>query len=276
MNPRYIAIEYCLQHKQPTKRRAPDIKTREIKQIKRYDEEEMDICKKILKIPAYFLFFSPIRKFSFLNAPEKYILVYREELAPFHEFFEKCTEKERVLHILTAYSHLIRGCRLLTQHGIIYENYDQIGFNRQNQPVLFDFERNRAKMHYLPIEAHVMAFLEKNDVLSLSKSNIEEICGTFLKTYPFNHKRLSQRECVNLFVHLINKPKQVIMDEIGKYKNTWNNYGISYVFLEILSYMSTEIPSFFVNVLFECVSVDFNKRCLSDKVLHKLELRDEV
>ena len=81
MNPRYIAIEYCLQHQQPNKR-ASDIKTREIKQIKRYDEEEMDICKKILKIPAYFLFFSPIHKFSFLNAPEKYILVYREELTP--------------------------------------------------------------------------------------------------------------------------------------------------------------------------------------------------
>ena len=275
MNPRYIAIEYCLQHKQPTNR-APDIKTREIKQIKRYEEEEMDICKKILKIPAYFLFFSPIRKFSFLNAPEKYILVYREELAPVHEFFEKCTEKERVLHILTAYSHLIRGCRLLTQHDIIYENYDKIGFNRQNQPVLFDFERNHAKMQYLPIEAHVLAFLEKNDVLSLSKSNIEEICGNFLKMYLFNHKRPTQRECVNMFVHFINKPKQVIMDEIEKYKNTWNNYGISYVFLEMLSYMTNEMPPFFVNVLFDCVSVDFNKRCASDKVLQKLELRDEV
>ena len=273
MNPRYIAIEYCLQHKQPNKR-ASDIKTREIKQIKRYDEEEVNICKKILKIPAYFLFFSPLRKFSFLNAPEKYILVYREELTPFHEFFEKCTEKERVLHILTAYSHLIRGCRLLTQHGIVYENYDQIGFNLQNQPVLFDFERKKTKMPYLPIEAHVMTFLENKDVVSLSKSNIDEICGNFLKMYPFNHKRPTQKECVNMFVHFINKPKQVIMDEIEKYKNTWNNYGISYVFLEMLSYMNeTEMPSFFIEVLFECVGVDFTKRV--DHVLDKLDLRDD-
>jgi hypothetical protein len=274
MNPRYFDIDYRPRHHH-SNTRTPDIKTREMKQIKRYDEKEVNICKKILKIPAYFLFFSPIRKFSFLNTPEKYILVYREELAPFHDFFEKCREKERVLQILTAYSHLIRGCRLLTQHGIVYENYDQIGFNRQNQPILFDFERNRAKMHYLPIEAHVVAFLEKKDVLSLSKSNIEEICDNFLKTYPFHHKKPTQRECLDMFVHFINKPKQSIMDEIEKYKNTWNNYGISYVFLEMLSYMDNiEMPSFFIDVLFECVELDFTKRV--DHVLDKLDLRDEA
>jgi hypothetical protein len=273
MNPKYFATEIAhITHKNNTK----DIKTHEIKQIKRYDEEELEICKKILKIPTYFLFFSPIRKFNFLNISEKYILVYREELQSFSDFFEKCAEKERISRIFTSYSHLIRACQILNQYGIVYENYDKIGFNRQNQPILFDFERNRAKMQYLPIEAHVMAFLEKNDVLSLSKSNIEEICGTFLKMYPFNHKRPSQRECVNMFVHLINKPKQAIMNEIGKYKNTWNNYGISYVFLEMLSYMSNEMPSFFVNVLFECVSVDFNRRRSPDNVLQKLEMREEV
>ena len=273
MNPKYFASEIAhITHKNNTK----DIQTREIKQIKRYDEEELEICKKILKIPMYFLFFSPIRKFNFLNISEKYILVYREELQPFSDFFGKCAEKEKISRIFTSYGHLIRACQILNQYGIVYENYDKIGFNRQNQPILFDFERNPAKMQYLPIEAHVLAFLEKNDVLSLSKSNIEEICGNFLKIYPFNHKRPSQRECVNMFVSLINKPKQVIMDEIGKYKNTWNNYGISYVFLEMLSYMSNEMPSFFVNVLFECVSVDFNRRPPPDKVLHKLEMRDEV
>jgi hypothetical protein len=277
MNPRYFAIKYPCPYPykhQPTKC-ALDIKASETKQIKRYDEEEIEICKKILKIPAYFLFFSPICKFSFLNTRDKYILVYREELTPFHDFFNKCTEKERVLHILTSYSHLIRGCRFLTQHGIIYENYDQIGFNRQKQPILFDFERNKTKTHYLPIEAQLLTFLENKDVLSLSKSNIEEICGNFLKTYPFNHQRPSQRECANMFVHFINKPKQVIIDEIGKYKNTWNNYGISYVFLEMLSYMNDiEMPTFFIEVLFECVGVDFTKRV--DHVLHKLDLRDEA
>ena len=65
------------------------------------------------------------------------------------------------------------------------------------------------------------------------------------------------------------------MDEIEKYKNTWNNYGISYVFLEMLSYMNeTEMPSFFIEVLFECVGVDFTKRM--DHVLDKLDLRDEA
>lgn len=270
MNPKY----FDMNHLCPLIKHIPNIKTREIKQIKRYDEKEVEICKKILKIPTYFLFFSPILKFSNLNTPEEYILVFREELTPFYHFFEKCSEKERVLHILTAYSHLIRGCRLLTQHNIIYENYDQIGFNRQNQPILFDFERKKTKMHYLPIEAHILVFLENKDVLSLSKSNIEEICANFLKTYPFNHKRLSQRECVDMFVHFINKPKQAIIDEIEKYKNTWNNYGISYVFLEMLSYMDNiDMPTFFIQVLLECVDLDFTKRV--DHVLHKLDLRDD-
>jgi hypothetical protein len=101
-------------------------------------------------------------------------------------FFGKCAEKEKILRIFTSYGHLIRACQILNQYGIVYENYDKIGFNRQNQPILFDFERNRAKIQYLPIEAHVTAFLEKNDVLSLSKSNIEEICGTFLKNKSIN------------------------------------------------------------------------------------------
>ena len=69
MNPKYFATEIThITHKNRTK----ETKMHEIKQIKRYDEEELEICKKILKIPTYFLFFSPIRKFNFLNISEKY------------------------------------------------------------------------------------------------------------------------------------------------------------------------------------------------------------
>jgi len=266
MNPKYFPSELAFY----TKKRNIVLETSETREIKKYNEEELKICAKILKIPMYFLFFSPIKKYSFLNAPEKYILVYREDLLPFYDFFEKCTEKERKMRILASYRHLIRGCQLLNHHGIVYENYEKIGFNRQNQPILFDFERNKASLQYLPLEAHVLSFIKNNDVVSLSKSNIEQICENFLKMYIFNHAKPTLRECMSLFVHLINQPKQAIINEMEKYKNTWNYYGISYLYLELLN--QVEMPVFFVDILFECIHVDFNSRL--SNVLHRLELGD--
>jgi L-cystine uptake protein TcyP (sodium:dicarboxylate symporter family) len=75
---------------------------------------------------------------------------------------------------------------------------------------------------------------------------------------------------MSLFVHLINQPKQAIINEMEKYKNTWNYYGISYLYLELLN--QVEMPVFFVDILFECIHVDFNSRL--SNVLHRLELGD--
>ena len=178
MNPRYFIDTIYLSN---VKKKTKPCKKEIIKQIKKYNKPEIDICEKIKKIPYYFCFFSPILEYNLLDRVDSYIIVSRgRKLIPFHDFFKKINKNEKIVHILSSYRHLVEGIQKLNTIGILYGNYESIGFNYQNQPIMFNFERNQTKIQYLPIEVHIISFLTKNNNKSLSISNIREICDNFL------------------------------------------------------------------------------------------------
>ena len=263
------------------------------KQIKLYNEQEIVICDKIKKIPNYSCFFSPILKYSLIQSSDKYAVIYSEELKPFYDYFRNCSNKERKYRIWSSYIYLIKGFKLLHSHEIFHGNYGKIGFNKENQPVLFDFceeqeslrggerraysggrmpdeyERNMYNLSHFPIEMHIISFLEKDSGVnaSLSKFNIETIFHNFLEDV--------QMECPDFLFNYVNKPKEQILDALWKYRYTWDNYALSMLYLEIAEEHQDgddidEIWSSFIEILRQSMNIDPEKRPSADLVLSRL------
>ena len=178
MNPNYIVDNYKILSNSLKKQieLLPKLSSTSTKTIiKQYNEEELIICNKIRKIPLYFCYFAPIISVKFLNNQNNYILISRQDLIPFYDFFSKLPENQFNHYVINSYLHLKKAFQILNQEDILYINYGKIGFNYQNQPLIFDFERNVNDLEHLPLEQYVISFLEKSQSVSLSKENIENI-----------------------------------------------------------------------------------------------------
>ena len=235
--------------------------------IKKWNEEEILTCEKIKKIPSYFCFFSPILKTNFLNIDEKYVLLHQEVLIPFHEFFRNLPEKQVEYFAWASFFRLIDAFKLLNSHGILYTNYGKIGFTHQNQPVLFDFERNIQDLQYLPLEQHVAIFLENNShIEALSKTNITDICFEFNKNKYDNKdenediREKTHEKCMNLLMPWINQPKSLTLNEMNKYKNTWDIYSLSMLYLNLINIYPIISTTFPVYLLYKNIQLDGKSR----------------
>ena len=212
------------------------------KYIKRYNEKEIETVNKIKKIPRYFCFFAPFIKHSFLQVPDKYVVLYQEELIPFYDFFQNIHGKEKKMHIQSSFLHIVKAFQVLRDHDILYGNYGKIGFNRQNQPILYEFERNIVDLQYFPVEMHVIALLQRESCSSLSLTNIDAILETFSDKSPSAPSFLRE---------LINKPKQQIIDALWKYRYTWDNYALSMLYL---NFDETERESALTTILLQALA----------------------
>jgi hypothetical protein len=218
---------------------------------------------------------------------EDYVLVMKKDFTPFYEFFQNISEKKETFIVsitITAYSHLLKAFQLLQKNDIIYGNYPKIGFTHQDLPILFDFEKswidfnwNQREMHdilsYLPIEAHLLYFLQSNETQSLSLDNIRCVCENYSTIVRF-----SSTPGFSLFAHLVNQPKEVLIKELTTYKYTWDIFGMSILFLEVLDSfslnkrgeISEDIVSTFMNQLNKSIHVDASKRPNMESLLSGL------
>ena len=169
--------------------------------------------------------------------------------------FENLPENQIKYFIYSSYFHLTKAFEVLNKHEIIYANYGKFGFNYQNQPILFDFERNLNDLDHLPLERHVIAFLEKNQsYISLSRENIEFICKNFLQTqqtqeieklnnklyipyksYKSYKSYKNKEDCMKLLIPLINKPKCNIIQEMEKTQYNWDMYSLNMLYSKLFT-----------------------------------------
>ena len=119
-------------------------------------------------------------------------------MIPFYDFFSKLPENQFNHYVINSYLHLKKAFQILNQEDILYINYGKIGFNYQNQPLIFDFERNVNDLEHLPLEQYVISFLEKSQSVSLSKENIENICLNFIKNQQEQNQHNQQNEQNNI------------------------------------------------------------------------------
>jgi hypothetical protein len=168
-------------------------------------------------------------------------------------------ERKEFLKLINSYKHLLESANLLNNANIVNINFhpSTLVF-RDNLPVVarFDdcfhfptmneerksylFSDYQAKNVFLPLEAHVICFLIDNRQDTLSFSSIEAICedcrrrlgslSCFSKAFLDQYKETAHFSLQSL----INKPKYLIITEMLQNCSTWNNYGISTLFLVLL------------------------------------------
>lgn len=168
-------------------------------------------------------------------------------------------ERKEFLKLINSYKHLLEGADLLNNENIININFhpSTLVF-RDNLPVIerldecfhfptmneerksYLFSDYQAKNVFLPLEAHVICFLIDNKLDSLSFSSIEEICEDCRRRIAslscFSKAFLDQyKEAAHFSLQtLTNKPKADIISEMLEKCTSWNNYGISILFLVLL------------------------------------------
>ena len=90
-----------------------------------------------------------------------------------------------------------------------------------------------------PLEIHILFYLIKNNITTISYSFIEEISEIFTKNlsvltlYSENFKELYKISCIEYLKKYINKPKSEIIMDILKYHKKWDIYSLSILYLHI-------------------------------------------
>lgn len=230
------------------------------------DDENFDRCKKIGDENSHIL----ITRLNISGSQSFYKVFYanrkktyetEENIIKFKISDKINTIKERkeFFKLINSYKFLLETANLLNNAEIVNTNFHPSTLIfRDNLPVIARFEEcfhfptineerksylfsdYQAKNMFLPLEAHVICFLIDNKLDSLSFSNIEEICedcrrrisslSCFSKTFLDQYKETAHFS----LKMLTNNPKAEIIHKMLEKCTTWNNYGISILFLVLL------------------------------------------
>lgn len=170
------------------------------------------------------------------------------------------SQKILLLNVINSYKHLLTAIKSLENAHIVNLNFHPTTLTfTNNLPIISNFslcfhsktmneERKsnifavyNPKNVFLSLEAHVICFLNKTNAASLSFSNIEEIAADCQKRASslscFSKAFIEQYKAAAIFSlqPFINKPKTTIINEILQEScTTWNNYGLSILFLVLL------------------------------------------
>jgi hypothetical protein len=262
----------------------PILSYREFK-LAEIDENRFEKCKPINKSSEYFL----------LNYEN------REKIVDFFDFFqinrenkensEKITEKKKIiLKIINAFKNFLKTLNILHEQNIVHMNitYRTIFFEKDESPILTDFSKSfvlneetldetnfseyNPKNINLPIEAHLLCFMNEKEYTSLSAINIETVLNDYnraISLSPFG-KYINSTGTFSQ-TSLINKHRKEIKKKILSTAHTWNNYSLSINFLYVLSSLynakieSNIFVKNFVKLLLNNISVDYSLREDLDK-----------
>jgi hypothetical protein len=232
---------------------------------------------------------------------EKEVLPHDDGFISFFDSMNHKSTRETWMHLFYSYSYLLKSLHILQQHGIVYFNLSnaKIGFNKKAQPILFDFSESfllvsgsasnanikkyQPTIYTLPMEYHIISFLneEGREKKSISRANLEEIAKDFiiknqaLRGLPEEDIKAFYQSCVLSFP-IINDPREVIVEKMRAYSQTWDNYGLSAMFLPIVKKELSRYPGnkfwhSFSQLLLLNISPDPSKRLPPLKTLELFE-----
>lgn len=171
------------------------------------------------------------------------------------------TPKSFIFHVLESFSYLLNSLIILNSKNICFFNLsdENIVFNLDcgEKPILQNFGKSiqLSKINeiyiskiinsidnytYKPLEVHILFYLIKNDLDTISLLFIEEISEHFVRNLDiltlFSQKYIEtfKISCVNSLKKYINQPKIDIINDIIERANTWDNYSISVLYLHII------------------------------------------
>jgi hypothetical protein len=197
-----------------------------------------------------------------MNYREKYLLFQYKNISffSFEDFlFGLNSPKQFILHILTSFSDLLDSLIILNDNNICFFDLstDNIIFNKENKLLLQNFQNsiyisklnesfitdlitNVYDFTNKPLEVHVLFYLIKNDLNTLTDELILSITNKYvenldiLNLFSLSYKDKFKKECIEILNKYKNKPKSDIICDIIEYNETWDSYSISIIYLHII------------------------------------------
>jgi len=178
----------------------------------------------------------------------------------FDEFFLSLpSPKLVVFHAIDSYSHLLNSFHRLEQVGVCYYNFspEYLSFDEYYKPKLTQFDksiqtgkineqflvsliRGTKDFTHKPLEVHLLFYLIANNIDLLTDDLIMIICDTFIENlailglFSQQYKELHKNECLSLLNRYSNKGRPEIIADVSKYIDTWDNYGLSMLYLHLI------------------------------------------
>jgi len=196
-----------------------EIRLKEIDDVEFIRQEQITINQEIIQNNRYIL------------------LSYDKNSIPFNLFFKNIkNENKRINYIYNSFDNLLKIIEILNENNIVVINFN-ILFKPDNSCVISNFshsfvnyniseERKAVLNKYffskyepeniiMPIDYHILCFMNENKIKALSRSNIDKIIGHFSKDNDNND-----------YYRFINKSYNDVFIEILRNSNNWNLYQL--------------------------------------------------
>ena len=252
------------------------VKTKIVKQDF-YSVNELQICEKIKNIPYYITNYYIADSYEYVNISqlnENYIdkvvktrylnISYKNtEFIDFYAFLIISTNiKLLIFNIIESFSYILKGLYVLNEKGICFFNLcpqNIVLYNGcREKPILQNFQYslryNKLNKEYFtniiddlndnyiykPLEVHVLFYLIKNDINTISYSFIEEICEIYVNNLSvlsfFSDKYVADYKkcCIETLKQYVNKDKGEIIEILLENVETWDLFSLSVLYLHII------------------------------------------
>ena len=244
---------------------------------------EVNISNKIKKIPYYSNNYCIVEDYDFINIcqlNEKYIeninlthenkyIVFKyknNNLVEFNDFFFTIRNpKNFILNTIESFSYLLRGLIQLNENNICFlnlspktivfnldcgekpfiQNFQQsILVSKLNETYITNIINNIDDFTHKPLEIHILFYIIKNELSTISYIFIEEICDIFIRNltvldlFPYQYKVSYKASCLEYLKKYINKSKTYIINDILEQHDKWDVYGFSLLYLHLFGNIS--------------------------------------
>ena len=278
-----------------------------------YSVNEVQISNKIKDLPDYGKKYNILDDFEFininqyiekieLNSNDKY-MVFHYKNGLFIDFetylYQIKTPKILFFWVIESLSYLLNNLYTLNENNVCFFNLcpQNIVFLNHcgEKPIICNFQHsiqlirfnenyfakiiNDLDVNYIykPLEVHVLFYLIKNDLNTISYSFIEEICEiytnnlTVLEFFSPKYIESYKKSCIETLKPFVNKKKGEIIKELMQNVNTWDIFSLSMLYLHIIgniiktfSLENTFINKLFLELLKNIHPNSDNRYCLED------------
>ena len=208
-----------------------------------------------------------VDKLNLTNNQKYLVFKYKNEnYVIFNDFlFNLTNPKLFIFHVIESFSYILNSLIGLNKNNICFFNLSpqNIVFNLDcgEKPILRNFQLglyisnlnpsyitniiNKLEDYtYKPLEVHVLFYLIRNDLHTISYSLIEEISEMFIKNlsilnfFSEKYKESYKITCISVLKKYINMSKNEIIDNILENTDKWDVFGLSVLYLHIFHNIS--------------------------------------
>ena len=185
---------------------------------------------------------------------------------PFYEFLTDISKDKKniILNILDTYNFLCNSIKILVEQGIVQFDFksENILYSQKTQnPLIIDFgisfhapslnSNNWDNYFYIyapdyyiwPLEVHCINYLLNENPEKLTLKSIQKIAkevtkhnkGLTIFTKKFHEEY--EKSCVSALEPYINKPVDSTISSLIKNYRTWDNYGLSILYLRLMEFL---------------------------------------